>query len=246
MQRLATDAMAMASPGLDTKSIITRLCTKLKSKKHYDLLFETEEEVARVCAELGFSVKETDFVQAMREKKDVFVPNPLLDHILTAVFLAECYFVLKQAYVSSQLALFVACMAVTAVGVFVVKRASAFMGRKMSKFLVRKGFVDSDPLAGPVQMKKWTEQSWQLAIHVFATALEYYLLTVEPWWTDPITCWIPHPKDQQHSALTVYFYVQQLAIWVFTCMIHRFFDERRKDYFVMYIHHVCTIGLVGE
>ena len=25
----------------------------------------------------------------------------------------------------------------------------------------------------------------------------------------------------------------------------RFFDERRKDYFVMYAHHVITIALVG-
>jgi hypothetical protein len=27
-------------------------------------------------------------------------------------------------------------------------------------------------------------------------------------------------------------------------MIHRFFDERRKDYFVLYLHHLATIALV--
>jgi len=39
-------------------------------------------------------------------------------------------------------------------------------------------------------------------------------------------------------------YVVQ-AIWVYTCFIHRFFDERRKDYFVMFLHHIVTIMLVG-
>ena len=33
---------------------------------------------------------------------------------------------------------------------------------------------------------------------------------------------------------------------MYTCVIHRFFDEKRRDYFVMYIHHIVTIALVGE
>ena len=32
---------------------------------------------------------------------------------------------------------------------------------------------------------------------------------------------------------------------MYTCFIHRFVDERRKDYFVMYLHHIVTITLVG-
>lgn len=35
------------------------------------------------------------------------------------------------------------------------------------------------------------------------------------------------------------------AIWIYTCFIHRFIDERRSDYFVMYSHHIFTICLVG-
>lgn len=37
----------------------------------------------------------------------------------------------------------------------------------------------------------------------------------------------------------------QLAVWIYTCFMHRFVEERRKDYFVMYLHHVVTITLVG-
>jgi hypothetical protein len=32
---------------------------------------------------------------------------------------------------------------------------------------------------------------------------------------------------------------------MYTCIVHRFFDERRKDYFVLYLHHIITIMLVA-
>jgi hypothetical protein len=35
------------------------------------------------------------------------------------------------------------------------------------------------------------------------------------------------------------------AIWIYTCFIHRFSMERIKDYFMMYLHHLLTIGLIG-
>jgi hypothetical protein len=35
------------------------------------------------------------------------------------------------------------------------------------------------------------------------------------------------------------------AVWIYTCIVHRFFDERRKDYFVLYVHHIVTIMLVA-
>ena len=35
------------------------------------------------------------------------------------------------------------------------------------------------------------------------------------------------------------------AIWIYTCYIHRFSMERIKDYFMMFLHHLLTIGLIG-
>ena len=103
------------------------------------------------------------------------------------------------------------------------------------------------PLSGPIQMKKWTEQSWQLFSHVVFAALEWRILSSEPWYRDPATCWSPHPYEQAgaHRSDLTMLYLMQLAVWVYTCVIHRFFDERRKDYFVLYIHHIVTIMLVG-
>lgn len=36
------------------------------------------------------------------------------------------------------------------------------------------------------------------------------------------------------------------GVWVYTIIIHRWIDvPRRKDYYVMFIHHVVTIALIG-
>ena len=41
-----------------------------------------------------------------------------------------------------------------------------------------------DPLRKKTTMKKWCDQSWQLAIHASMAATEYYLLLDETWWQD--------------------------------------------------------------
>lgn len=66
----------------------------------------------------------------------------------------------------------------------------------------------------------------------------------EPWWDQPNTCWEPHFEEQQHAPLLVYFYLLQLAIWTATAIHHRFFDDRKKDYVVMYVHHLATLFMV--
>merc|ERR1712176_325185 len=40
-------------------------------------------------------------------------------------------------------------------------------------------------------------------------------------------------------------YVAQLSIWFVTAFSHKFIEAKHKDYFVMYGHHVATLGLVA-
>lgn len=81
------------------------------------------------------------------------------------------------------------------------------------------------------------------------------LLTEEPWYTDPRTSFVPCPAQQDtkyglkvraratpcrqaplvtraHAPAQV-LYLTQLAVWCYTCFVHRFVDVRRKDYYVM-------------
>jgi len=129
-----------------------------------------------------------------------------------------------------------------------VKTVSKDVGSWLSRRLKECNATDSEPLSGKVQMKKWQEQSWQLFVHVVASLAEVTMLMEETWWNDPATCWIPHPFEQRGKARAdlQFLYMAQLAVWMYTCFIHRFVDERRKDYYVMYLHHVVTIALVGS
>jgi len=38
----------------------------------------------------------------------------------------------------------------------------------------------------------------------------------------------------------------QLGIWFYTAFSHRFLEERQRDYFVMWSHHVATLALVHK
>ena len=46
------------------------------------------------------------------------------------------------------------------------------------------------------------------------------------------------------DSLLQFFYFLQLAIWIYTALNH-IWDPKRNDYYVMYAHHIVTIGLVS-
>jgi hypothetical protein len=179
--------------------------------------------------------------------KDIFTPNPILDGILTFIFILQIILVTYEMYSRGLGVLFlILCFLIDAV-VYRVKYVSTAIGNWLSVTLHKYGYVDAPPLAGKIQMKKWQEQSWQFFVHVTMTMMEFVILYEEEWWRDTTTVWVPHPFEQRGRFRTdlQILYITQLAIWIYTCFIHRFLDERRKDYFVMYTHHIVTIALVG-
>lgn len=128
------------------------------------------------------------------------------------------------------------------------------------------------PLAIKTTMKKFQEQFWQLVVHSFMTLMSWLVLQDEEWWNDTRTVWVPSAKEMEadpslmaelrenhplgmpchHNTaprrtpvLLLAVYWTQLAVWIYTCYVHRFRDKPRKDYFVMYLHHVLTIALVA-
>jgi len=96
-------------------------------------------------------------------------------------------------------------------------------------------------------MKKWKEQSWQWVIHVGMTVWNVAIMYQVDWswWKNTDEVWTPCGDTQVFEWYIQWFYLAQLAIWIATCFVHRFIDEIRKDYYVMFIHHVATICLVG-
>lgn len=104
-----------------------------------------------------------------------------------------------------------------------VQDVSLRVGRTFSAWIYKKRLTDEDPLLGPIQAKKWKEQSWQLFVHFGFTIMELIILYDATWWQDTRTCWIPHPEEQLkiHSPLFKFFYLSQLGVWIYTCFVHR-------------------------
>jgi len=138
-----------------------------------------------------------------------------------------------------------ACCALLLPMISVVKRVSGASAAWFSR-----SFMKADPLAKHRSRSKFEDQSWQLWIHATMTALECYVLFIdgggEPWFDEPSTLWIPHPRLQVHDKTSVHvLYVIQMAIWIVTAFSHQFFEERHKDYAMMWVHHLVTIALIG-
>ena len=142
---------------------------------------------------------------------------------------------------------------ITAVAVYLVRNTAQSVGQLISKSRTHSGIPLScrQPLASQVAQKKWRDQSWQLVIHVSMTIWEVKLLSEnKQWWKDPVTIFVPCPQEyltngypSSMSELRL-FYIFQLVLWIWTGVSCKFFEERRKDYFVMMLHHVMTVALV--
>ena len=95
-------------------------------------------------------------------------------------------------------------------------------------------------------MNKWEDQGWQFGIHVTMTAYEMYLISQQPaagWWADAAT--IACPGENTTSRELELFILLQLSIWLVTGFSCTLFEERRKDYVEMMIHHIITNLLIG-
>uniref|UniRef100_A0A8C6T3E8 Ceramide synthase 5 n=1 Tax=Neogobius melanostomus TaxID=47308 RepID=A0A8C6T3E8_9GOBI len=69
------------------------------------------------------------------------------------------------------------------------------------------------------------------------------LLILVPWMWDTRHCWYGYPYQPLSSGM-YYFYVIQLAFY-WSLMFSQFTDIKRKDFRVMFIHHLATVGLIS-
>ncbi|KAJ0408497.1 hypothetical protein P43SY_006427 [Pythium insidiosum] len=177
--------------------------------------------------------------------KSVPKPHPLVDGLLVGIFFAELGLIgytLRDE--PDMLLMLLGLLVVVAIAVKITKTCFYYGGAFFSRtFLKHLG----DPLKKRVTMKKWCDQSWQLAIHFSMTCFEIVVLRDETWWQDTKSLWNQGSKDgvfPEQKFLTKLLYITQLAIWIYTAFSCKFFEEIRKDYVVMMTHHVVTIALI--
>lgn len=106
-------------------------------------------------------------------------------------------------------------------------------------------FLASKKTSTRQNARKYGDQGWQFVVHVGMTIYEAYLLSSLcnwEWFNDINTIFTPL-TTHQHSQIHL-FYIIQLGIWFAVALSHKFIESKRKDYFVMYGHHVVTISLI--
>lgn len=177
--------------------------------------------------------------------KSIPKPNKYVDAALMLIFAFELVLLVTTLKDEPRLLAYLAgLIGVVAVAVNVTKMCFRVGGAWFSRrFLQHLG----DPLKKQLTMKKWCDQSWQLAIHFSMTVFELYVLRDKQWWQNTKTLWNQNSSTgafPEYEFSTKLFYLTQLAIWIYTAFSCKFLEAIRKDYVVMMTHHVVTIALV--
>ncbi|XP_077457407.1 ceramide synthase 5-like [Stigmatopora argus] len=94
----------------------------------------------------------------------------------------------------------------------------------------------------PSIQKKFCESMWRFTFYlgIFIYAVRH--LWVSPWTWNTRLCWDNYPFQHQ-SPQQFYHYVAELAFY-WSLMFSQFIDVKRKDFFIMLVHHLATIVLI--
>lgn len=98
----------------------------------------------------------------MQSRKNLYTPNATLDKLLTVVFVVECLGVWYSMSEARMLGLLLLLIVLADAMIKRIREWGEAGGRALSRWLHTRGFVSVDPLSGLIQLKKWTNQSWQL------------------------------------------------------------------------------------
>jgi TLC domain len=195
-----------------------------------------------------------------KESVKVIPPsNKTLDIAFGVVFIILSLGSLWAVSTRGLLWLFCIFLVATSFLIYLVQKLSEYVGLMIVYISNRLGFIDENPLSSSISMSKWKDQSWQLCVHVFSSSVGFYILSINPWWNDTVTCWLPVFLAWSDDGWLVlssekfawdwtvqYHYLATLAIWIITCSLHVQIPVkfRHKDYYVAYLHHLVTIFLV--
>ncbi len=207
------------------------------------------------------------------KKPDIYKPNAFLDIALTVLYIGLSAWTVYATWYDEEPRMFkVMLVSLVFVALFAEANKIVFnwLGKFLSRRLFQAGCIQADVMNGhgsPERLRKWMSQAWQLAIHVSMTGCELYFLAQFPhWWSNPLSVWFENTRfDEVDIWLKSFYILQQVCfrllpssqnrlshtllltlqtIWMYTCFVHVAIDDRRKDYYVMYIHHCVTMALI--
>ncbi|XP_042346941.1 ceramide synthase 5-like [Plectropomus leopardus] len=94
----------------------------------------------------------------------------------------------------------------------------------------------------PSMQKKFCESMWRFTFYLGIFIYGIRHLWVSPWMWDTRKCWYNYPF-QPLSPEQYNHYAAELAFY-WSLMFSQFIDIKRKDFFIMLVHHLATIFLI--
>ncbi|OCT93032.1 hypothetical protein XELAEV_18016098mg [Xenopus laevis] len=95
----------------------------------------------------------------------------------------------------------------------------------------------------PSTLTKFCESMWRFTFYLYIFSYGIRFLWSTPWFWDTRQCWYNYPYQPLTSGL-YYYYIKELAFY-WSLMFSQFTDIKRKDFLIMFIHHLATVGLIS-
>ncbi|XP_028928501.1 ceramide synthase 5 isoform X1 [Ornithorhynchus anatinus] len=94
----------------------------------------------------------------------------------------------------------------------------------------------------PPPLTKFCESMWRFTFYLCVFCYGIRFLWSTPWFWDTRQCWHGYPYQPLTSDL-YHYYIMELAFY-WSLMFSQFTDIKRKDFLIMFVHHLATIGLI--
>lgn len=170
----------------------------------------------------------------------------MLDSILTVAFIASIIYSVYQFAKDVQILCLFAGLFIY---VALASRAVSWVSTKLCYFMERTLFVGHRNAhvfeEKPKAIKKIKDQCWQLFLHLSSIIFELPVMLSHSWWKDPTSCFSPCPCKQIPDFSLKCMYAFEAAAYIYDGIAHRFWNERKHDYFVMFAHHIVTALLIS-
>ncbi|CAK8671331.1 unnamed protein product [Clavelina lepadiformis] len=95
----------------------------------------------------------------------------------------------------------------------------------------------------PSKLMKFSETVWRFMFYVTVFIYGLYTTFQTDCPTNTRSCWEGYPDRQHLKPLNYWYYQTELAFYT-SCTISQFFDIKRKDFWIMFAHHIATIFLI--
>uniref|UniRef100_A0A673MJK5 Ceramide synthase 5-like n=1 Tax=Sinocyclocheilus rhinocerous TaxID=307959 RepID=A0A673MJK5_9TELE len=95
----------------------------------------------------------------------------------------------------------------------------------------------------PSTRTKFCESMWRFTFYLCIFIYGIRFLWQSLWMWDTRQCWYNYPYQVLTSGL-YYYYITELAFY-WSLMFSQFTDIKRKDFLIMFVHHLATVSLIS-